>query len=510
LAQVVRWPKMRQQISTHTKPALAQPMAACSASAPLRANGFYVMTEIEALHVEACNISDFSLPQEALAFMPDADAKVARFPSGDEERQIHCNIELREDEQDALRRLQRIATERDLQFDPCVAAAASRYLASEDGNIKRALSRMLSTNRWRRIFFRSGPITDGSVDDQLKSGIVYFVGRDSSLRPTLVVRLARMPRAWYEHDTRTMTRLLVFCMEYFLRYMAVPGRVEVINIIVDFQGLGLNRFRSYLGALGEMYSILLRHYPIRVHKFYLCNYPWMFQQMIGILNGMLPHRQSQKMVLSQKCRELQSEFAPHHLERDLGGTRPTLQTFFPFPLQAGPFDAGCLDGPAACSTSGVHEAISVAGFRGRLWDPDLSEEENTQLEYTKAAPDILRRCGLPDQASATALTAASSIVSTRPVFGQGNSEVVADDLADDPHPHLANASASGAASPDPTMEHELAARVLFEADASGEDDDARSHGLLCCMPRPRGALTSQACKASWPSQALRGRPRLQR
>merc|ERR1719221_964076 len=63
--------------------------------------------------------------------------------------------------------------------------------------------------------------------------------------------------------------------------------------------------------------------------------------MIGILNGMLPHRQSQKMVLSQKCRELQSEFAPHHLERDLGGTRPTLQTFFPFPLQAGPFDAGC-------------------------------------------------------------------------------------------------------------------------------------------------------------------------
>jgi len=95
---------------------------------------------------------------------------------------------------------------------------------------------------------------------------------------------------------------------------------------------------------------------------------------------------------------LRADFALHQLETDMGGTAPVATQFLPFPLKPGPFEAGYAGGPAADGgwrTTGAHELLTAAGSLGRLWDPQRSHLENTRLEYTRNAPGIFQKCGLP-------------------------------------------------------------------------------------------------------------------
>lgn len=206
------------------------------------------------------------------------------------------------------------------------------------------------------------------------------------MRPTIVVRAARVPLSWQkERRTDKIIRVLVFCMEYFLQHLVVPGRAENLNVIVDLQGLSLSHLP--VQQLKEVYSVMSRHYLIRVYRFYICNLPTMLSMMIGVARGILSERQQQKLVIIRRVSELQQDFALHQLEADLGGSRPVLQAVdcFPFPLVAGPFTAGYADGPCQEAEAGLRVAPPAGG--------DLQGEEVEQV----AAP--APAAGLPSPRS---------------------------------------------------------------------------------------------------------------
>merc|ERR1719282_694649 len=129
---------------------------------------------------------------------------------------------------------------------------------------------MNETQLWRQQYFKDGPITDDSMQEDMKHGVVYFTGRDYAFRPLIVIRAARVPNQWYqEKKVDRITRLLIFCMEYFMRFMVVPGRVENLSVIVDLTGLRLTQVP--IPALKDVYKVLSNHYVGRVYKFYVCN-----------------------------------------------------------------------------------------------------------------------------------------------------------------------------------------------------------------------------------------------
>jgi len=113
--------------------------------------------------------------------------------------------------------------------------------------------------------------------------------------------------------------------------------------------------------------------------------------------AMMTDRQKQKLNFLDNFNKLKQEFAPHQLERDLGGALTPFTEFFPFPLQAGPFGPDAA-GPDAAAVPYVHKVLTAAGARGELWDPRRGAEENTALGYAADAADLLRRCGLDAQA----------------------------------------------------------------------------------------------------------------
>ena len=64
----------------------------------------------------------------------------------------------------------------------------------------------------------------------------------------------RIPKEWHSDRTMAATKfvkLLVFCMEYFMRFMAVPGRVENLIVIADLQGLSATQLPSSQYNLGD-------------------------------------------------------------------------------------------------------------------------------------------------------------------------------------------------------------------------------------------------------------------
>eukprot|EP00927_Polykrikos_kofoidii_P070504 TRINITY_DN6685_c0_g1_i1.p1 TRINITY_DN6685_c0_g1~~TRINITY_DN6685_c0_g1_i1.p1 ORF type:complete len:526 (+),score=59.60 TRINITY_DN6685_c0_g1_i1:125-1702(+) len=356
-------------------------------------NGFFMRDEPASLSVAKENIAEFSLPQEALSYEPSEDLITHQFSNGDSERKIHCNTELTKVELGQLKQMQENARSKQLVFYPSVCVMASRFISRARGDVTKALALMSDTQAWRETFFQTGPIADGSVIDDIRHGILYFVGRDKALRPTIICRANRIPAQWFkDKDADRLIRIVIFCMEYMVRYMLHPGRVEGTNLIVDLKGIGPTQVP--FAELKKLYSVTSHHYIGRVFKFYIVNMSYWFQSIAGLVMKMLTDRQRQKINILHDCTELQTDYALHQLEVDHGGSRPLIEEFFPFPLQQGPFEAGYSKGPAAQAVRRVHEVFTPAGSRGSLWDPNRTHEENIRLEFAAGASAIFRKCGL--------------------------------------------------------------------------------------------------------------------
>jgi len=174
--------------------------------------------------------------------------------------------------------------------------------------------------------------------------------------------------------------------------MAVPGRTENINLIVDVKGLSFAT--ALLKALQVVGRAMAKYYIGAMFKIRIVNMSSSLHMLASMARGLLTERTKQKLVFVEHLSDLLSDFAPHQLEEDLGGSLAVHQEFLPFPLQPGPFEAGHPGGPDPSATPGLHAALSAEGMRGRLWDPEASREENTRLLYTEEAPELLGRCGM--------------------------------------------------------------------------------------------------------------------
>lgn len=356
-------------------------------------DGFKTIPEIPSISVDPSNIAAFSMPQELVEFVPDENAAVTRFKNGEKERKLYCNTELTQEEQQNLKLLRQEAQSENVAFFPSVASCGLRYITRARGCAKTALEEMVGTQQWRQSYFAAGPITDASIAEDMKLGMVYWGGRDRHLRPSLVIRVARIPEAFKkDRGPERLVRLLVFCLEYMLHFLVYPGKVETGVIILDLRGVSMSQIP--ISPLKEVVKVLSAHYIYRVPKFYLCNVPWMLRKMSGVGTKFLTERQLQKLCFVNTADEILVDFAPHQLEEDLGGVHANVTVFFPFPLQAGPFDAGSTLAVNRTAIPNVHLAFRAGGLRGHAWDPALDREDNIAVECTEFAEDIFKQCGI--------------------------------------------------------------------------------------------------------------------
>lgn len=367
---------------------------AVPSSAVTVVNGFDCLPELESIQVAPENVASFTLPEDVLHFEPGPAAVMTRFSNGEIERKLHCNIELEDADLSKLDALRLLAKESNTLLLPSLACAATRYLSRCKMDPRKALKDLQATQEWRLSYFKDGPITEESVREDLALGIIYWAGRDSTMRPLLIIRPARIPQAWYKDKraaTDRLVRLLVFNIEYMMKYMLIPGKVEGGVMLLDLGTLGVSQVP--FTQLVDVVKLMSSHYVNRVFRFFVLHTPWSLSSVAGMGMRLLSERQRLKLCFVKREDELAEEFALFHIEEDLGGSRPLLTQFYPFPLLPGPFEVGAKS-PKSHPVPQLHTALTPTAWMGHSWNPARSRSENTRLEYVSNAAEIFKRLGL--------------------------------------------------------------------------------------------------------------------
>ncbi|KAL8438129.1 hypothetical protein ACSSS7_000416 [Eimeria intestinalis] len=202
-------------------------------------------------------------------------------------------------------------------------------------------------------------VLESEVYSDLRNvGACYWHGRDRRMRPLLVISLQRLQQLQREAGAEEkVTRLLIFCLEFFLRYLCIAGVVENWCILCDLNGTSIASFP--LPLLLKLIHLIQGAYRGRLYRFYILHAPRLFHFVARPLLASLPSSTAKKIrvytQLDDWHQERRTQFADHQLEKKFGGTAPDItENWYPFHFFPGPFE------PAAFATpNGEGEKVAV-------------------------------------------------------------------------------------------------------------------------------------------------------
>eukprot|EP00919_Chromeraceae_sp_WS-2016_P023355 GHVR01055488.1.p1 GENE.GHVR01055488.1~~GHVR01055488.1.p1 ORF type:complete len:515 (-),score=130.90 GHVR01055488.1:146-1690(-) len=337
------------------------------------------------------DISPFAMPEEILTYEVKQSSVLRRFKNGEVLRQIFMNQILNEEEKNILKEFNEVCKEENIKIPNGINHLTLRVLLFNHRKFKaqyisKSLEMMEDMIKWRKSYF---PIEENEVIQYLTHGVIYFTGRDTEMRPTLILRMSRMPSAW---TPQIFSRIVIFTLEYMLRYAAFPGKVETMVVLVDLKGVSL--LNVPMKAMKEMSSLLTRQYPFRLHSMYVVNAPTLISMVWGAVKVTLSEVQQSKInFVSSKDKVFKENWAPHQLEENYGGTLKETKTFYPFPFQPGPFEHPPTITTTDAPVPHVWKVFDGEGHKGTLWITEA--QEGHPLQFSPEAAAIYRQCGIP-------------------------------------------------------------------------------------------------------------------
>ncbi|XP_026193390.1 uncharacterized protein LOC34618466 [Cyclospora cayetanensis] len=301
---------------------------------------------------------------------------------------------------------------------------------------------------WREGFF---PLSDREEEMRamLDKGVMFWVGRDRHLRPLLLIKLARLSKTV---SPEAFKRLTIFCFEWGLRYLMIPGVVETITVLLDVRGVPLHQFP--ISALTDMTSTLTKQYPFRLNRMLIINDSFFVQTVWNIAKQFLTEVQQQKMLFFRTGfeEELMREYTPWQLEKCYGGTRPEEQ-------RADPYKGG-------------YRATDRITSMGVLWEKDC----RMPIQWAPDAFSVFKDLSLPPPESVVEAT----VQKTEKGDSAGSAES---------HEAAEAAPEAGCQAQESARVAEAAAEVAHAARGVGES------GAKEAMDKATNASPDSACEA---------------
>mmetsp|Transcript_40379 Transcript_40379/g.72520 ORF Transcript_40379/g.72520 Transcript_40379/m.72520 type:complete len:336 (-) Transcript_40379:567-1574(-) len=272
--------------------------------------------------------SEFLLPPEVVLYEP-GEGEIQRggkpaAPGKPGVRLIFLNVPLTQNEQnelaklhDALKQEEVITAKGRAELPEYVRLHALRILQQSKWRTDKALT-VMATHLEMRV--QQMPIREEQVLTDLQSCMMYWHGRDRSCRPILVWRMQEVAA----FDVDRATKLILFILEFAVRYLMVPGRVESWILLVDLANCGWsvatssatrNIARNVTRLLEEVYCG--RNFCTKIFHM-----PAMIR---AIVNSVIPEDKKSKVEfvadgdIATSMRKLAE---PHQLEKQYGGMAP--------------------------------------------------------------------------------------------------------------------------------------------------------------------------------------------
>ncbi|KAL8426814.1 hypothetical protein Efla_007141 [Eimeria flavescens] len=354
--------------------------------------------------VISCDPPPYCIPQELFSFRPKESEVFKIFFKGTSKevriRQVFFHTELSAEEQQWLIEFRKYCAKENFKIPVFLQSMILRiiwlaYRKWGDNIIHRSFELSKAMLEWRRNFF---PLSDQEEEltTMMKTGVMYWVGRDQSLRPLMVIRLARL----HKHAApETFKRLTIFCFEWALRFLMVPGIVETITVLLDVRGVPLHQFP--VSALTDMTSTLTKQYPFRLNRMLIINDSFFVQTVWNIAKQFLTEVQQQKMLFMRSGyeEELLKDYTPWQLEKCYGGTRAEITSFYPFPVAPGPYVVGTTEREDPYKNG--YLALDRVTSMGVLWEGRC----RMPIQWGAEAARVFRDLSLPvPEGAASALT----------------------------------------------------------------------------------------------------------
>ncbi|CAE7704506.1 unnamed protein product [Symbiodinium pilosum] len=339
-------------------------------------------------------LHEYTLPPEVVLYEPSPhDIHRGGVPAAEGKtgnRLIFLNVPLLDYEQKALRNLhdalkdeKALAPEGDGIIPSYVRLHALRILQQSKLRVDKALS-TISTHLEMRV--QKMPVHEESVLNDLKGGMMYWHGRDRSCRPILVWRMEKITK----FDADRATRMMLFILEFAVRYLLVPGRVENWVLIVDLAGCGLSM------AAGSAFRTICRNVTRLLEEVYCGrNFTTKIFHMPSIVraivNSLIPEDKKSKVEFvadADIAKSMRQLCEPNQLEEQYGGTAPNVRegTAFPFrffPHCRGPNSGGSPPLPSLHDVTdrSFHEGFSLDLFEKAqaIWRPFIGRQPLTKM-----------------------------------------------------------------------------------------------------------------------------------
>lgn len=288
-------------------------------------------------------IGEYTMPSEILLYDPTEDDIFTRFHVGSSNefrlRQIFLHVELLKHEEEMLLELDSFLAENCIKLPGFMSPLVLRVLMFNKRRhpntyIQRSMNHLITMFNWRVSTY---PLSDieSSLREDLESGIIYWHGRDYCLRPILTIRLSKVNKHF---PLDRFIRLIVFCMEWGMRYLMCPGKVETCLALIDIKGVSLTSFP--ISTMSEISSLLTNQYSFRLYRMFILHDSLFIQTVWSLMKQFLTDLQQHKIILSRH--EIKSQLFktvhPNQVEEHFGGLQKNRTVpFYPFSFPPGPF-----------------------------------------------------------------------------------------------------------------------------------------------------------------------------
>ncbi|KAJ1611544.1 sec14 domain-containing protein [Cryptosporidium canis] len=288
-------------------------------------------------------INEYTMPSEILLYSPTDDDIFTKFHVGSSSefklRQIFLQVQLLKHEEDMLIEFDNFLSEQGIKLPEFMKPLSLRVLMFNKRRhpntyIPRSVNHLINMFNWRVSTY---PLSDMEPDlrRDLESGIIYWHGRDYSLRPILTIRLSKINKHF---PVERFIRLIVFCMEWGMRYLMCPGKVETCLALIDIKGVSLTSFP--ISTMSEISSLLTNQYSFRLYRMFILHDSLFIQTVWSLMKQFLTDLQQHKIILSRN--EIKSQLFktvhPNQVEEHFGGLQKNKAfPFYPFSFPPGPF-----------------------------------------------------------------------------------------------------------------------------------------------------------------------------
>jgi hypothetical protein len=194
-----------------------------------------------------------------------------------------------------------------------------RWLRACKWDVNAAVQQTIDALTWRHewgVYALGAKGESELYDDEIRTGKVYFMGRDRVGRPITYVFLKDHIKGQFPTDTTE--KLIVLGVETGRKLVKAP--IEMITLVVDVAGFGLRNADYHYAKL--CIHLLGHYYPESIGLVLIVNASWLFNSCWNIIRPWSNPALQERIHFLKSDAELAEFIEPSALPKRLNGSHP--------------------------------------------------------------------------------------------------------------------------------------------------------------------------------------------